>query len=106
MKISPERELQLHAVEELLAPKEEPQDVEQPQEEEQRVEAPTHVETSRDGSKCTIEVDRLMHDARENVGEPTSQRRYRRSPEQYTSYMDLLSDIIETELASFEEVVE
>ena len=46
MQISLGRELQAHAFEELLAPKEEPQDVEQPQEEEQRVEAPTHAETS------------------------------------------------------------
>ena len=37
MQISLQRELQLHAVDEILAPKEEPQDVEQPQEQEHRV---------------------------------------------------------------------
>jgi len=49
--------------------------VEQPNAEEQRVEAPTHEETSKDGGKHTREVDNLMHDARENVGAPTSQCR-------------------------------
>jgi len=39
------------------------------------VETPTHVETSRDKGKCTGEDERLMHDARENVGETTSQHR-------------------------------
>jgi len=39
--------------------------------EEQRVEAPTHVETYKDRRKPTREADRLMHDARENVGAPT-----------------------------------
>ena len=59
-----ERELQLHAYDEILAPKEEPQDdVEHPHIEEQRVEAPTHAETSKDGWKRTREADRLMHDA-------------------------------------------
>ena len=46
MRLSLERELYLHAFEELLAPKQEPQDAEKPQEEVQRVEAPTHEETS------------------------------------------------------------
>jgi len=36
------------------------------------VEAPTRVETSRDGRKHTIKADRFTHDARENVGAPTS----------------------------------
>ena len=73
MRCSLERELQLHVDVEILAPKEEPHDdVEQPNIEEKRVEAPTHVETSRDGRKCTREDDILMHDARENVGASTS----------------------------------
>ena len=71
MRCSLERELQLHAYEQLLAPKEEPRDdVEQPHEKEKRVEATTHVETSRDGRKHIREVGKLMHDARENVGAP------------------------------------
>ena len=64
----------MHAVEELLAPKEEPQHVEQPQAEEQRVEVPTYVDTSRDRRKYTRDAGRLVLDARENVGAPTSQR--------------------------------
>ena len=68
-----ERELQFHGEEDILAPKEEPHDdVEKPHVEEQRVEAPTHVETFRYGRKHTREVGRLTHDARENVGAPTS----------------------------------
>ena len=66
-------EIQLHANKELLAPKEESQDdVEQPHAKELRVEAPTHADTSKYGRKRTREADRLMHDARENVGAPTS----------------------------------
>ena len=60
-------------VEELLAPTEEPRDdVEQPHVDEKRVEAPTYVETFGDERKHTIEADRLMHDARENLGAPVS----------------------------------
>jgi len=51
------------------------------------VEAPTHAEESRDGRKCTREADILMHDARENVGAPTSQCRQRRSLDWYIGYM-------------------
>ena len=76
MRCSPERKLQLRPDQELLAPKEEPQDdVEHPHAEEQRVEAPTHAKTYKDGRKHTREVDRLMDDAREHVGAPTSQCR-------------------------------
>jgi len=97
------REFQLHADEELLAPKEEPQDdVEHPHAKEQRVEAPIHAETSRDGRKHTREAD-LMHDARENVEAPTSHRRQRRSPNQYTSYMALMSESVEIDSSSFKE---
>lgn len=57
MRSSLERELQLHVVEELLAPKEEHQDdVEQPHVEEQEVEAPTLAQSSRNGRKLTIEA--------------------------------------------------
>ena len=48
----------MNADEDILAPKEEPQDVEQPQEEEKRVEEPTHADTFRDGRKHTREADR------------------------------------------------
>ena len=65
MRCSLERELQLHADEDILAPKEEPQgDVEQRHVEEHRVETPTHEKSARDGRKHTKEDDRLMHDAR------------------------------------------
>lgn len=46
--------------------------MEQPQEKVQRVKAHTHEDTSKDGRKHTREDGRLMHDARENVGEPAS----------------------------------
>ena len=71
-----EREIQIHVVEEILALKEEPQiDVEQPHAEDRGVETPTHAESSRDGRKHIREAGRLLHDMRENVGAPTSQRR-------------------------------
>eukprot|EP00253_Pinus_taeda_P009800 PITA_09800 len=44
-----------------------------------------------------------MHDVRENVGAPTSQRRQRRSLDRYTSYMALMSESVEVEPSSFEE---
>ena len=69
------------------------------------MEAPTHAETSRDGRKRTREADRLMHDARENVGEPASHCRHRRSPNWYTGYMSLMSENVEFEPSSFEEAV-
>ena len=65
----------------------------------------THVESSRDRWKHSREADRLLMDARENVGQPSSQRRQRRSVERYTSYMALVGECIETEPSSFEEVV-
>ena len=106
MRCSLQRELQLHAVEELLAPKEEPQDdVEQPHAKEQRVEITTHVNNSRDGRKHTREANTLMYDVRDNVGEPTSQRNQSRSPDRYTGYMDMMSESVEIELFSFEEEV-
>jgi len=46
-----------------------------------------------------------MHDARENVGAPTSQRSQRKSPDWYTGYMALMSESIEVEPSSFKEAV-
>jgi hypothetical protein len=54
----------------------------------------------------TREADRLLQDARENVGAPTSQHRQRRSPDRYTGYMALMSELVETEPSSFEEASE
>ena len=49
-----ERELDLHAEEELLVPKNEPQDVEQPHVEDHGVEENTHAEPStKNGRRCT-----------------------------------------------------
>jgi len=64
-------------VEELLVPKEEePQtDAEYPHVEVPLVETSTQEETSKDGRKCTREVDRLLEDVRENVGATSSQCR-------------------------------
>ena len=76
--MSLERELDLHAEEELLVPNDEPQDVEQPHAEEHGVEKNTHAEPSTiNGRRCTTEADRLRLDAAENVGAPTSLRRQR-----------------------------
>eukprot|EP00253_Pinus_taeda_P020576 PITA_20576 len=54
-----ERGLQIHAVEDILAPNEKPEDdVEHPHAEEQGVETSTYANTSKDGRKCTREADR------------------------------------------------
>ena len=82
MKLSLERELHLHAEEELIFPKDEPLDVDQAQEEIHGVEESTHAEpTIRQGRKRTIEAKRLKLDAAQNVGVPTSQCRQRQSPD-------------------------
>jgi hypothetical protein len=74
--LSLERELDLHAEEEQLVPKDESQDVDQPHEEVHGVEEATHAETSIiNGKNHTTEADRLRLDVAQNVGAPTSQRR-------------------------------
>eukprot|EP00253_Pinus_taeda_P025897 PITA_25897 len=70
------------------------------------VETSTQIESSRDGWKCTEAADRLLEDARENVGAPSSQRRQGRSPKRYTGYMALARECFETEPSSFEEAVQ
>ena len=68
-----EKELHLHAEEEILVPKDEPLDVDQPQEEIHGVEDSTHTKPKiRTGRKCTTEAKRLKLDAAQNVGVPTS----------------------------------
>ena len=57
MKLSLERELQLHADEELLVPKDEPEDVDQPQEEVHGVEETTHAVLNIRGWKRTTEAE-------------------------------------------------
>jgi len=55
MRLLLERELDLHAEEQLLVPKDESQDVDQTHEEVHGVEEDTHAEPSkRNGKKCTI----------------------------------------------------
>jgi len=107
MRVSFERELQLHAVEEILVPNsEEPViDVGNPHVEDPGVETSTQAKSSRDGRKCTREADRLLHDSRESLGAPTFECRQRRSPERYTGYMALMSGCVLTNPYSFEEVV-
>ena len=76
MRLSLERELDLHAEEELLVPKDKSQDVDKPHEEVHGVEETTQEEPSiKNGRKHTTKVDRLRLDAAQNVGAPTSQRR-------------------------------
>eukprot|EP00253_Pinus_taeda_P007663 PITA_07663 len=106
--LEPTTELGILAVEELLVPKEEePQtDAEQLHVEDPRVERSTEAESSRDGWKRTREVERLFSDARENVGEPSSQHRQRRSHKRYIGYMALVGECVEIEPYSFEEAVQ
>eukprot|EP00253_Pinus_taeda_P013205 PITA_13205 len=96
------------AVEELLVPKEEePQtDVKHPHVEVPGVETSTQEKSSKDGWKQIREADRLLKDVRENVGEPSSSCRQRRSPERYNGYMALAGECVETEPYSFEEAVQ
>jgi hypothetical protein len=71
MRLSLERELELHAKEALLVPKDESQYVDQPHEEVHGVDENTQVEPSiRNGGKCTTEADRLTLDVAQNVGAP------------------------------------
>ena len=80
-----ERELPIPLEEELLAPKEEPEEVvEQLQVEEQRVETSTQANPSREGRKRVSEAHRLVQDARENVGTHSNLCKHRRSLNQYT----------------------
>ena len=91
MKLSLERELHLHAEEELLVPKDEPQDVDQPQEEVHGVEETTHAVPNIRGLNRTTKAERLNLDVAQNVGAPTSQRRQRQSLDRFTGYMALMS---------------
>ena len=69
------------------------------------MEAHTHVETSKDKRKRTKEVDRLMNDAIENVGAPTSQLRKIWSLDRYVGYMALMSESVETDPSLFQKEV-
>jgi hypothetical protein len=104
--LSLERELELHAEEELLVPKDESQDVDHPHEEVHVMEEATHVEPSiRNGRKCTTKDDRLRLDVAQNVGAPTSQHKQRQSHDRFTRYMTLMIKCIVIEPYSFQEVV-
>ena len=65
----------MHVDEELLVPKDEPQDVDQPQEEVHGVEETTHAAPTIRGHKRTTEAERLAQDAEKVVGAHTSQCR-------------------------------
>ena len=75
MKCSLEREPHLHVDEELLVPKDEPQDVDQPQEEVHGVEETTHAAPTIRGQKRSTEDERLNLDVEKIVGAPTSHHR-------------------------------
>ena len=62
-----------------------------------------HLEESRER---TTEVDILVQDVRENVEAPSNLCRQRRSPKRYTSYMALMTELVEIEPSSFKESVE
>eukprot|EP00253_Pinus_taeda_P031941 PITA_31941 len=70
------------------------------------VETSTQAESSRDGQKRTREAFKLLEDARENVGAPSSHHRQRRSPERYTRYMAITRGCVEIEPSYFEEAVQ
>ena len=53
-----------------------------------------------------IRANKLMHDARENVGAPTSQHKQRRSLDRYIGYMSLMSESVESEPSSFEKAIQ
>ena len=106
MKCSLEREPHLHVDEELLVPKDEPQDVDQPQDEVHGVEETTQAAPTIRGRKRTTEAERLAQDAEKVVGAPASQCRKRQSPDPYNGYMALMRKCIVTEPSSFEEAVE
>jgi hypothetical protein len=107
MRLLLERELELHAEEELLVPKDESQDVDQPHEEVHGVEETTQSEPSiKNGKNRTTEADRLRLDAAQNVGAPTSQRRQRQSPGRFARYMALMRKCIVTKPSSFQEAVQ
>ena len=73
MRLSLERELDLHVEEELLVLKDESQDVDQPHEEVHGVEESTHADPSiKNGRRRSMEADRLRLDVAQNVGAPTS----------------------------------
>jgi hypothetical protein len=75
MWLSLEKELDLHAEEELQVPKDQSQYVDQSRKEVQGVKETTHAEPSiRNGTKNTTEADRLRLDVEQNVGAPSSQR--------------------------------
>eukprot|EP00253_Pinus_taeda_P023465 PITA_23465 len=57
------------------------------------------------GKKRTTEAERLAQDAEKVVGPPTTQRRQRQSPDQYTRYMALVRKFVMIEPSSFEEDV-
>jgi hypothetical protein len=76
MLLSLERELDLHAEEELLVPKDESKYADQPHEEVHEVEETTQEEPSiRNGRNHTTEADKLRLDVAQIVRDPTSQRR-------------------------------
>ena len=104
MRLSLERELELHENEDLLAPKVEgPQiDVEQTHVEVQRVETSTQAESSeREESalerltNCWMMHGRMWENPLLNAG-----------PERYTGYMALMSRCVETTPSSFEEALQ
>ena len=104
--MSLERKLDLHADEELLVPKNEPQYVEKPHVEDHGVVEKTNADPStRNGRRCTREADRLRLDAAEHVGAPTSLCKQRQSPNKFTGYMALMSKCIVKKPSSFEEAV-
>ena len=62
MRLSLERELDLHAEEEILVPEDEPQDVEQPHEEDHGVAEKNHEEPSiRNGRRRTMKAVRKLY---------------------------------------------
>lgn len=62
-----------------------------------RVDTSTQEKPYREGREITREVDRLVNDAREIVGDLTSQQKKRRSPKRYSGYMSLMTGLVKSE---------
>lgn len=70
------------------------------------METTTQVEPSKERRKRTRESNRLVWDARGDVGNPPNLCQQTRSPERYIGYMSLMAKLIGTKPSCFEEAIE
>ena len=65
------------------------------------METSTEEEPSKEGRKRTRESGILVQYARKNVGSPSNFSRKRRSHGRYTSYMVVMTELLDIETSSF-----